>query len=259
MKIYFSIFKVYLLDGLQYKAAAISGVITQFVWGFLSISLFLVLNNGQMLNSQIATYFWLNQIFIALLEIWTLDASIFNQIENGDIQYQLLKPINIYMQWFVTGGAYRISRTILRSIPLIVFALSLPYPYRLQLPSNPSNSIFFLISLLLAFSIMLAIGNLMYILSIVFRTSLGIKIVFASFFDMFSGGNIPYVFFPKHIQIILGFSFFYSIKTVPYNYYLGNLNGVESLMIQLLWLIILIILGVILFKTVLKRIEVYGG
>lgn len=40
MKAYYSLFKIRLLKGLQYKVAAYAGVLTQFFWGFMYIMIF---------------------------------------------------------------------------------------------------------------------------------------------------------------------------------------------------------------------------
>ncbi len=60
------LFKLRMNAGLQYRGAAISGVVTQFVWGFLLITLFQLLGQNSMTAEEIATYFWLNQALIAM-------------------------------------------------------------------------------------------------------------------------------------------------------------------------------------------------
>ena len=40
MKKYWSFFRMRFLGGLQYRAAALAGCITQFAWGFLEILMF---------------------------------------------------------------------------------------------------------------------------------------------------------------------------------------------------------------------------
>lgn len=207
MKPYASLFKIQFLDGIQYKAAAISGILTQFVWGFINIILFQLLSNGRMPKDQIASYFWLNQMFIALLAIWTMDLSVFRDIENGDIQYRLLRPMNLYLQWFINGAAYRLSRTIIRALPLFLICILLPDPYRLVLPNSFQTMSLFSISILLSLGLQLAIGNIMYSLGLIFKNTLSVRVTFSSIIENLDGSIIPYQFLPSKLTNILKYGF----------------------------------------------------
>lgn len=200
MKAYIMMFKLKFNEGIQYRAAALSGIATQFAWGFLLITLFNLLGTDKMAADDIATYFWLNQAFIALLAVWGLDGAIYMEIENGDVQYQLIKPQNIYIQWFVQGGGYRLSRTLLRCIPIIVIASLLPAPYRLNMPESVGVFGGFILSLFLGLLIQLAVGNIMAAIALKNKSSVGVRYFFAALYETFDGGNIPYVYFPAIVQ-----------------------------------------------------------
>ena len=40
MKAYFSVFRMRLINGMQYRVAAVAGVATQFFWGFMFIMIY---------------------------------------------------------------------------------------------------------------------------------------------------------------------------------------------------------------------------
>lgn len=202
MKAYLSLYKIKFNQSIQYRGAAISGIATQFIWGFLLITLCNLLGSSKMEIGSISTYFWLNQAFIGLLSIWSMDSSMFQEIEDGNIQYRLLKPLDLYVNWFVEGSAYRLSNTIFRCLPIITICFFLPEPYKLILPSNYIYLVGFLVSISLSLIIQLSVANIMGSICLSARSSLGIKTLFASVYDFFDGNNIPYVYFPTWLHCI---------------------------------------------------------
>lgn len=259
MRGYFMLFKLRMNAGLQYRGAAISGIVTQFIWGFLLITLFQLLGQSSMTAKEIATYFWLNQALIAMNAVWTMDNQLFQEIESGDVQYSVLRPQNIYLQWFVRNGAYRLSRTLLQAIPLLLIAFFLPEPYRFALPENSLAFFGFFFSLLFAFLTQLAIGNVMVALVMKSKQAIGVRILFVSLFDFLDGGNIPYLYFPVVMQTVLKTTFFYSIKSAPFFIYLGRVPILSTLFFQAIWFGLLTGLGYWLIQKELQKLEVYGG
>ena len=68
IKIYLAYLKIKFLNEIQYKIAALAGVITQFAWGWMYIMLYTAfLKNGNANDytiSQMSTYIWLHQAFL---------------------------------------------------------------------------------------------------------------------------------------------------------------------------------------------------
>jgi ABC-2 type transport system permease protein len=115
MKKYLSFFRIRLANGLQYRAAAYAGVVTQFVWGFMTLLMFRAFYmNGQnsfpMSFPELSSYLWLQQAFLALFMAWYFDNDIFNAVTSGNVAYELCRPIDIYSMWFTKNMAIRISR-----------------------------------------------------------------------------------------------------------------------------------------------------
>ena len=72
MKKYLSFFRMRFLMGLQYRAAAAAGVITQFTWGFMELLVFRAFYQADasafpMSFEAVVSYIWLQQAFLALL------------------------------------------------------------------------------------------------------------------------------------------------------------------------------------------------
>lgn len=68
MKKYLSFFRLRFVMGLQYRAAALAGIVTQFAWGFLEIMAYRAFyeakpQNFPMSFEATASHIWLQQAF----------------------------------------------------------------------------------------------------------------------------------------------------------------------------------------------------
>lgn len=75
MKKYFSLFKLHFSLNLQYRVAAIAGVITQFFWGAFTIFMFQAFyetnpNAFPMRFEALCSYIWIQQAFLSLFMVW---------------------------------------------------------------------------------------------------------------------------------------------------------------------------------------------
>ena len=93
MKQYLSFFKLKFSIGLQYRAAALAGLSTQVFFGIIFVLIYTAfydsgIGNVGMTLSELTTYLWLNQAFLALIFIYHKDNEIINMIKKGDISYE---------------------------------------------------------------------------------------------------------------------------------------------------------------------------
>ena len=95
-RIYMAYFKMKFLNEIQYKIAAIAGILTQFSWGFMYVMLytaFLKEGTSDYSVSQMCTYIWLTQAFFTMFNIWALDNEILDECRTGIISTELIKPL----------------------------------------------------------------------------------------------------------------------------------------------------------------------
>lgn len=259
MNQYIALFKVRFMAGLQYRGAALAGISTQFAWGFLSILLFSIFNTSNMKPEHLSTFFWLRQSCIALTAVWAMDNSIFSNIEDGGVAYELVRPTDLYTLWFVRNLAYRSARFLLRFLPIVLIAFNLPKPFKMILPEGFSTFYLFLISMVVMVLLQVAINMLIYIGAMKMKSSMGIRVFTMSLFDLLDGSNIPYPFFPAWAQSLLSYTFFFGLQTSPFFIYLGLIDPVSTLIIQLIWLVFIVLLGRVWMSKTLRKIEVFGG
>ena len=267
MKPYIALFGIRFSNSLQYRSAAIAGITTQFAWGFMYILAFLAFYESNpaafpMTFEQTVSYIWMQQAFMALFFIWFYEMNIFEQIESGAVAYELVRPIDLYNKWFVQAAANRLARAVLRCSPILIVAFLLPYPLRLVLPNDPFQLTMFFISIILTLGVVVSLNMLIYVSAFYTINSTGTRIVVAVSADFLSGGMIPIPFFPDIIRNIVELSPFGAMQNTTlliFGSYLTGSSLTRGIAIQILWLIVLVILGKILMQNATKRVVIQGG
>jgi len=266
-KPYGALFRIRFTTSLQYRAAALAGLTTQFAWGLMYVLAFAAFyranpQNFPMEFSHTVTYIWLQQAFVALFFLWFYDYSIFESIETGAISYELVRPMDLYSRWFSITAANRVSRTLLRAIPLIVVALVLPHPYRLVIPTEVVRIGLFAVSMVLALGVVLAFSMLVYISAFFTINSIGARMIAAVATDFLSGAYIPLPFFPDTVRVVVEILPFGSMQNMPLLIFAGHISGMEALRgigLQVFWLVALVVIGRLWMRRALKRVVVQGG
>lgn len=267
MKKYLSFFRIRFQAGLQYRAAAWAGVATQFAWGFMLILMYRAFyRNGSnafpMTFSQLSSYIWMQQAFLAMFAAWFYDDEIFSHISGGSVAYELSRPCNLYNMWFVKNMALRLSRVVLRCVPILLVAALLPEPYGLSLPAGIMNAALFPLAMILGCMVLVALGMLVYISAFYTLSPMGMRILAATSMEFLCGGIIPIPFFPAWMQGVMRFLPFGSIQNTPFQIYIGLVNpwnALKNIAIQGIWLVMLVLLGKIIMKNALKKVVVQGG
>lgn len=267
MKAYYSLFKMRLLKGLQYRAAAIAGVSTQFFWGFMYVMIFEAFYKSTTAAQPISfreliQVLWLQQSFLVFIMLWFRDNELINLITNGNIAYELCRPTDLYGFWYAKLIAQRLSGALLRCFPILIVAFLLPHPYNFSLPPSFTAFILFIITLILGLILIVAISMLMYISIFYTMSGIGSLLLFGVFGEFLSGLIIPVPLMPESLKKIVYLLPFRYTSDLPFRVYAGNIGLKEallSILVQLSWIIITITLGRLWMKKALKRVIVQGG
>ena len=266
-KKYLTYFRMRFIGGLQYRAAALAGISTQFAWGFLNILLFRALQSANpaafpMEFSQLSAYIWLRQAFLSMMNSWTYDSDLLDMISGGNIAYELARPVDLYWLWMARTLSTRFSRAVLRCMPILIVAAFLPAPYGLTLPPNFTQGLFFVITLLLATFCVNTFTMLVYISCFYTVNSQGIRLAATTIADFLSGGYLPLLFMPAALRTVIEHSPFGAMENLPFRIYSGNIMGAEMVkfvLLQIFWCAVLFILGKLWLKKALRRVVVQGG
>ena len=264
---YRALFRIRFTNSLQYRAAALAGVSTQFVWGFMYILAYMAFYESNpaafpLTFQETVSYVWMQQAFMALFFIWFYEDSIFESIENGHISYELVRPMDLYSRWFTQTTANRMSRAVLRCGPILIVAFLLPEPFRLVLPDSLLQLVLFFISMLLSMGVVVSFAMLIYISAFYTINSMGTRLVIGVAGDFLSGGYIPIPFFPETIRRVVELSPFGAMQNLPLLIFSGHLTGaglVQGMALQVFWLTVLVLAGRLAIRHALKNVVVQGG
>lgn len=267
MKAYYSVLRLRLLLGLQYRTAAVAGAATQFFWGFMYIMIFEAfyahaVQAPPMSLEQMVTYLWLQQAFLAFVALWFRDNEIFNLITSGNIAYELCRPTGLYGYWYAKLLAQRLSAALLRCIPILGVAFFLPRPYRLMVPPSGSTLLLFAAALLIGLLLLVAISMFIYISVFYTMSPVGSTLIFGVLGEFLSGIVVPIPMMPSWLQTIVGVLPFHFTADFPFRVYSGHISEADALAgiaQQLVWLAVLVALGAFILRRALRKVVIQGG
>lgn len=267
MKKYLSFFRLRFVMGLQYRTAALAGLVTQFVWGGMLVLAYRAFyrsnpNAFPMSFQATATYVWLQQAFLMLFQPWGFEGDILESISTGGVAYELCRPISLYNLWYARTVANRTAQTFLRCWPVLLLGALLPAPYGIMAPPSVEALLWTLISGILGTLVGSALCMLVYLLNFHTINAQGVRTVFACMTDFLQGSVIPLPFMPEGVRTIVELLPFASILNAPLRIYSGDISGAylyRTVALQVFWLAALVGLGKLLEKNVLKRTVAQGG
>lgn len=204
-------------------------------------------------QEQITSYY----IFTSILYIFlnsTIDDYVRNSIQEGQLAFYLLKPLNFFWVAFVKDSSTRLTKLIM-GLPIfgILFLLN---RNSIEYSALPSPVIIFpmlLISFSLVFIISFSLGLLTFWLEEVWGVQ---NLKYVSFL-LLGGVALPYQFFPLSLQRVLYWTPFpYLINWPLRQGFTGNLSF--EFIIAIGWLILLLFFGRGLWRAGIKKYSTLG-
>ena len=164
--------------------------------------------------------------------------------------------------WYAKILGTRLSNVVTRFLPIILVSLILPKNYRLGMPSSLESFILFIITFILGIILVNLITTFYHVIMMKTLDERGVVGIFITIGDILSGLAVPLPLFPKFLQKVANLFPFRYIGDLPFRIYSGNISvtdGLKSILIQILWIIVIAILGYMLSKKILKKVVVNGG
>ena len=268
---YLAILRTRFRSRIQYRTAAFAGIVTQFFWGFIRIMILEAFyrSGGEpsvLSFREAVAYVWLGQAFLGLLP-WNIDPEIANMIGTGNVAYELLRPVDLYTIWFVRTIAWRVANTLLRCVPLLLFAfLVLPLigldSWALMLPPTAGAGFAFVASLILAVFLGAGLTTLSQVSLFWTISGRGLINLMGPMIMICSGMVVPLPLFPTWSQPIFRALPFHAIVDAPFRIYSGNIVGTELatvFVLQVVWIVAYIVVGKRLMAKGSRRLVVQGG
>ncbi|WP_274364068.1 ABC transporter permease [Paenibacillus thermotolerans] len=262
-KKYVSIAKNTMQHTLAYRSTYFISLLGSFIFIFSMLYLWKAIFSGR---EQLSGFTWEQMKVYLLITFltnslisWYSETKISRKIVSGDVVMDLLKPVDFQKA--------RIAETVGSSlleggIAAVMIAVILFFTQGFMLPPSAGSGILFLISL--GASLLIKFG-IIYLASLTcFWSSNGIGIAWtrAALTNFFSGALVPIPFFPNWLQTIAYGLPFQGIVHIPASIYLGKVTEaqlLQSLALQLFWVIALWTLGIPMWKWAVRQVTIHGG
>jgi ABC-2 type transport system permease protein len=188
-----------------------------------------------------------------------LDREIAQEIRDGSVAVQLIRPYNYLMVKVFQGFGEGMFRLLLFSVPGMVI-VSFIYP--IQLTTDPIVWLQFLFSLLLGFLVNVEVNLIVGLFAFFLLDNQGILFAKRFLVDLLSGLIIPITFFPVVLQKIFAFLPFQAISYIPSSTLVKGLSIADwlpTIGIQLIWVGILALICWAIWSKARKTLIVQGG
>lgn len=263
---YIAMFKMKLIEGFQYRAAALAGVATQFFFGILFLMIYYAyysFSPDQPISfDEMVSYVWLQQAFLAMAMMWWQDNELLESITSGHVAYEFCRPYSLYEFWYARLLATRISSTLLRCGPILTITFFLPSPWNMKPPGSLASFFLFLASLCMGMLLATAVSMFIYISTFLTLSSSGSRMVISSLAEFFCGHVVPIPLLPATLQTVCyALPFAYSAD-IPFRIYSGNIPPMQALAgigIQTVWVVVLFTIGRLCIGKISRRVVIQGG
>ena len=263
MRSYLSAFSLRRKMELQYRGAMIGGIICQVVFGLILIALYRALYAGKPQPQpleHVVTYVWLQQAFFRML--LASDPDLLDKIRTGGIAYDLCRPLNLYGFYYARIMAQKITGSLMRAVPMLIFASLLPAGWGISLPASAPALLLSLLALLLGLLCVSALENITMAFTMRTLDPRGVQAMLNLLMMTLSGNILPLTLFPDSWQKVITLLPYAQLLDAPIRLYTGDAplhEAARIMLVQSAWILLLTGLGVWLWKRHQHRIVLQGG
>lgn len=190
---------------------------------------------------------------------YTSEGRIAGKIRDGSVSMDLLKPLNFQKARFAeTVGTSLFEGLVTVLLTLAVFAVF----SGVQMPLGFTAWLLFSLSLLAALLVKFGVVYLAALCCFWTDSYYGISLARAAITNLLSGALAPLAFFPDWLQSLCSLLPFQGIVHIPAAIYLGQADTMESVRmigVQLVWGIVLWLLGKFIWSFAIKKVTIHGG
>jgi ABC-2 type transport system permease protein len=260
---YLTQFTLQTRSAIQYRMAAMAGVVTQLFFGWVRVAVLAAFYAAttapqSMTLAQAIDYTWLAQALM-LVAPFRLEPHIASAIRQGGLAFELIRPVDTYWLWYSRAIALRVAQPTLRAIPLLVIMGSLGY---LSPPASLSAGFGFLIAVALAVVLATAMSVLISLTLLWTISGVGITDIARILCWPLSGLVLPLPLLPDTWRPIIEALPFAGMLDAPIRIYTGITppsEYPELFALQVAWTVVLWLAGRALLRRGLRRAVSFGG
>jgi ABC-2 type transport system permease protein len=263
LSIYLEFARIAFLKILAYRLRYYTGIVTYFV----NVTVYYFIWKAIYSDNGAIQGFNLNQMITYISVGWIARSFYFNnidrdlaaQVSEGRLANDLIKPVNMQLMYISQAAGESLFRMIMFTAPTALVIL-LVFP--VSPPAGFVQCLLFLVSLVFSFLVFALINFIIGLFAIRLKSILGLIRAKHIVIELLSGLLIPLSFFPATFQRVFDFLPFKHITYTPLVLYLGKATGtaaVKALSVQILWVVILAVVGHLFWRWNESKISIHGG
>lgn len=264
-----SLFRIRFAEGLQYRAAAFSGVFVSVFWALIECVVYTVFfehgqsawNSNGMSLPQTISYIWALQGLWGLLTM-NIDDDILNKIKNGDIGVELCRPLDLYFHWLAKSSAGKLGASWMRIVLTLAVGALIPAGYGLRAPDSAAALALSLAATVLAFVLASSFAMFVTAIRVNITWGEGPTYMLMLFSGVLSGGYLPLRLWPDILQPFMRLQPFAGFADTPAQLYVGTLlpaDALPAMALQVFWTAVFMAAGRVILQRRLRTVIVQGG
>ena len=245
---------------LAYPSNILAELASKFIYLFMQICLWKALFDGTKMHGSLSYSSTIRYVAAACVVSIIIECNIIDrmnqQIRSGDIVNDLLRPMDFKLMMLFKHFGSTAIKSLLIAIPTFLFAIRLIS----GVPFSTDRLVWGLISVSLAYAIhflySLVVGMLAFFLIVTWP----LNMLLGAIYKLLSGIWIPVTMFPELLYRINLFLPFRAVYAIPVSLLTGSINDVKgSILCQLIWLAVFLILAELVWMKGYKKLVVQGG
>lgn len=247
-----------------YRLAMVAGLFTNVVFGFVKAAiLFATVNaaGGDLHGYDLglmSAYVWLSQGLLSAVAAMG-QAEIGERIKSGDIAVDFTRPLDL-QTWHLCQDLGRGLYTLLpRGVPSVLVGAA---TFGLTMPTTALPYVLGVVSLLAAMALSFYCRYAVSILGFWVVETRGLTLLYSVVSTFLMGLAVPVRLFPEWLALIANATPFPSILMAPIDVFSGRVLGWEAarvIAIQLMWALLIAVIGRVLTRAGRIKMEVQGG
>lgn len=249
---------------LMFKFELIVTIITPFIFMFVYFSVWSSIYNynnlaevGGLTLLQMIAYMSIS-MSISFAIISGTDGYLSYEIREGKFSSTMAKPMGIQRYIFFRDSGEILFRLLSVSLPAIAGAFLI---FHVPIPET-DIFLLFLVSIMFSYILSFSIAFIVGLFAFHTEFSRGIIRFKEILVVFFSGMFLPLYLFPEPLKSIAFILPFQAIINTPISIFIGKISGAEalfSIIEQIIWIIVLVVVGKIFLNYSLKKYNAQGG
>ncbi len=259
---YLAFAKKSFLQKSAYRADHLMGILNTIIRLFIFVEIYNALYGDRsavdgITMTMVTTNFVLS---IGLEAVFAVDDFyLSSRIQNGSIATEMLLPVNFHGRMLATNFGTALFKLIFHFVPVLIIAVLFT---GMSAPAGIGPFFVFVLSAFLGYGVLWSLSLLFQMFSFWLINVWAIMTIKNVFINVLSGSMIPLWFMPEWMWGVIRFTPFSSIYFTPVQIYLGNLGAseiVRSFAAQIIWIVVLLTAGMLLWHRGQKKLVVQGG